>query len=195
MKKKIIVSVVLAVVLAATMSIGCFATEATWSFSTNDVVDDMMNIYALADTTRSYSYASYSMLVSCNLTITSNTIANINTNSAIYLNIKKLDSTYNNAYTDYITDPEGTTSFDAYIRKKAPSANGTQVYNDPYNYTTTYDTVSYSFIPTTNSLYYYENNNNSYVAIPYGNMYYGSSKKNVVFGLETILQPHFYYGP
>ncbi len=191
MKKKIIVSVVLAVVLAATMTVGCFASEATWSlYDSNHIYDNNINNLELASTTKQFSYASYSMMLSNVFNIQSKPVSNGMSHSSILYSIRKLNISYYDLYESY-DDPEITVSFDEYVLNHASNYSYTQIHSDygSTNSTTNSLNLNHSDIVLSNSLYLYNINYSSY----YSSTYYGSLYEKVVFGLETYSSPHIFY--
>ena len=192
MKKKLIISVVLAVILAATMSIGCFAIESTWGLNTNRSFKSSNGIYTLASVTREYSYSSTSFTATCTLSVQSKTISGDWTNSKINLVIKELNIDYSDALTLYNNNPGSASSFDEYIRENAPYLNYTSIGGYPGQYTTSSDNTTQYFPATADTLYYYDNVFHSFIFLNY-HKFSGSLDYSVVFGLDTNSQPHYFY--
>ncbi len=192
MKNKIFISVVLAVILAATMSVGCFAYEAIWSLSDNDYVADSYSGYPMAIASRSYSYHSYSMILDCSLSVQSLPVTQTrNCSSNIVYGIWGTSFSYSNIRLYYDLLYTGPLSFDDYILIMAEQGYNsyTLIYSDVGNYTTGSVSVSKSPLVSTGYLYYFKNTFNSY----YQSLYSGQLNNNVAFCLESNIQPHIYY--
>ena len=194
MKKKIIVSVVLAVILAASMSIGCFAYVTTDHLSTNTDVEDSFTSLSLANASRTYSYHSYSMIFDCNVGVQSLAVMGTNKSySNLNFRIKKYNKTFTETATDYTNYciNHGPVSFDYYLLNvlSYTVSNSSTLYSYSGSYTTSSDSVSYSPVVSNNSVYYCSNIFNSY----YKSLYNGQLDYSVAFTLQSYTQPNIYY--
>ncbi len=193
MKKKIIVSVVLAVILAATMTVGCFALESSDGLMDSKSIYSSSSYYELASTTREYSYNDNQNSVAFDFSIQSKAVSGDQTNSSMDFIIKKLNVSYSDAQAFYNYSPGNATSFYQYIKDNINTLTyniiGTPYYASNIN---TYSSYTNSTSVSSNELYYFDNKYSSFIFLGF-HKYSGSIDRSVLFALDNSLNSHFYY--
>ena len=192
--KKSVLSFAMALIIAAIMSLGCFATEVTWGFS-----DSSRSIYnstytvELASISRQYSYSSVSMALTSYISVQPKAVSGTMCRVKADLEIRDLGITYASALGLYTVHPGTATSFEEYLFEALDYLDYTTIVELTNGYSTKAITISdQRYVTQGNKLYWLANNN--YAEHLYSPYYYNELTLNVIFGTEnTISQPHFYY--